>query len=52
MPSSGFRPRTYEWHGNEQVTYGKGMGKKQGPLYNDKGGASRFFKQIGGEENA
>ena len=33
---------------DSRVVYGMGI-DKQGPLYADKGGASRFFKQVGGK---
>ena len=49
VPSNGLRPKPYQ--GSPGI-YGGNIGKKQGPLYADKGGASRFFKQIGGEQDA
>ena len=46
VPSSGLRPKPYQ--GSPGI-YGGNIGKKQGPLYADKGGVSRFFKQVGGK---
>jgi DNA modification methylase len=41
-PSTGPHPAHTGWIGRNDV-YGKGMGKNQGRLYEDTGGASRFF---------
>lgn len=45
--SAGFYPSEYRGTG-EGAVYGEGR-RHQGTLYEDTGGASRFFKQVGGE---
>ena len=45
---SGDRKSASHYPSDSRVVYGMGI-DKQGPLYADKGGASRFFKQVGGK---
>ena len=46
--SAGHYPTTYSESGG--YTNGDIGRDTQGPLYNDKGGASRFYKQVGGDK--
>jgi len=43
--SAGLYP-SVDYVGKRSNVFGKGLENTQGPLYADRGGASRFFKQV------
>jgi len=50
LQSGGRRGAVYGTHPESMGVYGDGLNHKTSPAISDKGGASRFFKQVGGRE--